>query len=91
MFTLNKILMFCLFVQVLGKSAKPIPVMILGIVFARKRYPHAKFLFILMIVIGVAMFLYKDSAASAKGGETSMFGVGELLLVGTVIVSIYES
>ncbi|KAL5010517.1 hypothetical protein ScPMuIL_012822 [Solemya velum] len=67
--------------QVLGKSAKPIPVMILGIVFARKRYPHAKFLFILMIVIGVAMFLYKDSAASAKGGETSMFGVGELLLL----------
>ena len=67
--------------QVLGKSAKPIPVMILGIVFARKRYPMAKFLFVLMIVLGVAMFLYKDNAASKKSDSSSLFGFGEFLLV----------
>lgn len=66
--------------QVLGKSAKPIPVMILGILLARKRYPAAKFLFVLMIVIGVALFLYKDKAPTSN--ETgSMFGFGELLLL----------
>ncbi|XP_069119471.1 solute carrier family 35 member B1-like [Argopecten irradians] len=66
--------------QVLGKSAKPIPVMILGILFARKRYPAAKFLFVLMIVIGVAMFLYKDKAPTAKDTK-SLFGFGEILLL----------
>ncbi|KAK3106460.1 hypothetical protein FSP39_020464 [Pinctada imbricata] len=67
--------------QVLGKSAKPIPVMILGILFARKRYPPLKFLFVTMIVIGVALFLYKDNKASAKVENTSLFGFGELLLL----------
>ncbi|XP_033732057.1 solute carrier family 35 member B1-like isoform X2 [Pecten maximus] len=66
--------------QVLGKSAKPIPVMILGIVFARKRYPAAKFIFVLMIVIGVAMFLYKDKAPTSKDNKP-LFGFGELLLL----------
>ncbi|KAJ8306862.1 hypothetical protein KUTeg_014946 [Tegillarca granosa] len=50
--------------QHVSKSAKPIPVMILGIILARKRYPAAKFLFVLMIVLGVAMFLYKDKLVS---------------------------
>ncbi|XP_021349736.1 solute carrier family 35 member B1-like isoform X2 [Mizuhopecten yessoensis] len=77
----NKALQFVNYpTQVLGKSAKPIPVMILGILFARKRYPAAKFLFVLMIVIGVAMFLYKDKAPTSKGSGT-LFGFGELLLL----------
>ncbi|XP_062614110.1 solute carrier family 35 member B1-like [Saccostrea cucullata] len=67
--------------QVLGKSAKPIPVLILGILFARKRYPAAKFLFVLMIVLGVAMFLYKDSGKTQKSDHDSIIGVGELLLL----------
>lgn len=67
--------------QVLGKSAKPIPVMILGIIFARKRYPWAKFLFVLMIVLGVAMFLYKDSGQSKKSDTDSLIGMGEILLL----------
>ena len=35
-------------------------VMILGVLIAKKRYPLAKYLFVLMIVTGVAIFLYKD-------------------------------
>ena len=65
----------------LGKSAKPIPVMILGVLVGRKKYPLLKYLFVSMIVVGVALFMYKDGkATSASGG--SNFGTGELLLVG---------
>ena len=35
-------------------------VMILGVLIAKKKYPAAKYLFVLMIVAGVALFLYKD-------------------------------
>jgi len=66
--------------QVIGKSCKPIPVMVLGVLVGRKSYPLLKYLFILMIVAGVALFMYKDSAA-AKGGVEGAVGVGELLLI----------
>ena len=49
--------------QVIGKSCKPIPVMVLGVLVGGKKYPTLKYLFILMIVAGVALFMYKDSAA----------------------------
>merc|ERR1719270_3013360 len=68
--------------QVIGKSCKPIPVMILGVLVGRERYPLLKYLFILMIVAGVAMFMYKDG--SKKGGPASgsgLVGVGEILLL----------
>ena len=68
--------------QVIGKSCKPIPVMILGVLVGRKRYPLLKYLFILMIVVGVAMFMYKDG--SKKDGPASgsgLVGVGEILLL----------
>lgn len=72
--------MYIFHIQVLGKSVKPIPVMILGILLARKRYPPAKFLFILMICMGVAAFMYKDRKPSeAEAGQG--FGFGEVLLV----------
>ena len=45
------------------------------------RYPLLKYLFILMIVAGVAMFMYKDG--SKKTGDTGagLIGVGEILLL----------
>jgi len=68
--------------QVIGKSCKPIPVMILGVLIGRKKYPLLKYLFILMIVAGVAMFMYKDSGKKGQGDSSSGFlGVGELLLL----------
>ena len=67
--------------QVIGKSCKPIPVMVLGVLVGRKSYPLLKYLFILMIVAGVAMFMYKDgSKKGAQGGE-GLIGVGEILLL----------
>jgi len=64
--------------QVLGKSCKPIPVMILGVLFARKRYPLVKYFSVLLIVIGVALFLFKDKKNVAS---TETTGYGELLLL----------
>lgn len=64
--------------QVVGKSGKPIPVMILGVLLGKKNYPLRKYVFVLMIVVGVAMFMFKDG----KSGEgSSVLGFGEFLLV----------
>lgn len=71
--------------QVIGKSAKPIPVMILGVLIGRKHYPLRKYFFIFLIVIGIVLFMYKDSAAAASKTATSenasIIGIGEILLL----------
>ncbi|PKK20369.1 solute carrier family 35, member B1 [Columba livia] len=64
---------------VLGKSCKPIPVMLLGVTLLRKKYPPAKYLCVLLIVAGVALFLYKPKKGA--GSEDHVFGYGELLLL----------
>lgn len=44
-----------------------VAVMILGVLLAKKRYPIAKYFCVFLIVIGVALFLYKDvSIANSK-------------------------
>ncbi|NXD70391.1 S35B1 protein, partial [Eolophus roseicapillus] len=65
--------------QVLGKSCKPIPVMLLGVTLLRKKYPPAKYFCVLLIVAGVALFLYKPKKAA--GSDEHVFGYGELLLL----------
>ncbi|KAK7065423.1 hypothetical protein SK128_018591 [Halocaridina rubra] len=66
--------------QVVGKSCKPIPVMILGVIIGRKSYAWRKYLFVLMIVIGVALFIYKDSKGSSTSSAASI-DLGEILLL----------
>ncbi|KAL0993273.1 hypothetical protein UPYG_G00105530 [Umbra pygmaea] len=65
--------------QVLGKSCKPIPVMILGVFVLRKKYPLVKYLCVLLIVSGVALFLYKPNRTATS--SESAFGFGEILLL----------
>lgn len=77
--------------QVVGKSCKPIPIMILGVLIGRKNHALKKYLFVLLIVVGVALFMYKKdlvlydlmqgNISGSSSGLLSMFGVGELLLV----------
>ena len=76
-------------IQVVGKSCKPIPVMILGVLFGNKSYPMAKYLFILTVVLGVAMFMYKDKPVTAKQEVESGIGMGEILLVSFYLGVIY--
>nr|XP_033773549.1 solute carrier family 35 member B1 [Geotrypetes seraphini] len=66
--------------QVLGKSCKPIPVMLLGVTVLRKRYSLVKYLCVLLIVFGVALFMYRPNKGSSSGSE-HVFGYGELLLL----------
>uniref|UniRef100_A0A1B0CH13 Putative udp-galactose transporter related protein n=1 Tax=Lutzomyia longipalpis TaxID=7200 RepID=A0A1B0CH13_LUTLO len=65
--------------QVVGKAAKPIPVMILAVLIGRKSYPLSRYLCVLTIVLGVVLFMYKDGKSSAVDEEGT--GLGELLLI----------
>jgi len=73
--------------QVIGKSVKPIPVMLIGVLLARKRYSLNKYIFVLLIVLGVVLFMYQPSSSNVKdkqvneGVEAHTIGWGELLLV----------
>ncbi len=72
--------------QVIGKSCKPIPIMLLGVLFAGKRYAVQKYFFVAMIVAGVAVFTYKD--VKPKPGDSSTgfsLGMGEALLLFSLI------
>ena len=53
--------------------------MIMGVIFAHKRYPLVKYFCILLIVLGVAGFMYKDGKADAA--HKFEFGWGQILLV----------
>ncbi|CAM9502880.1 unnamed protein product, partial [Chrysoparadoxa australica] len=71
-------------VQVLAKSCKPIPVMIIG-AFMGKSYPKRKYLKVFLIVIGVALFMGGDCClfrlytiqSGSEGGGKAGAGGGE--------------
>lgn len=60
--------------QIITKSSKPIPVMILGAILAQKRYTIQKYFFVILIVVGVSLFIYKDKKAK-PGEENSILGL----------------
>mmetsp|Transcript_11582 Transcript_11582/g.34110 ORF Transcript_11582/g.34110 Transcript_11582/m.34110 type:complete len:361 (+) Transcript_11582:255-1337(+) len=70
-------------VQVLAKSCKPIPVMIMG-AFLGKKYPLKKYLNVCVIVVGIALFMLGGNAVKAddaeKGGTTMLLGCVMLFL-----------
>lgn len=81
--------------QVVGKSCKPIPIMILGVLLGKKRHSFRKYLFVSLIVAGVALFMYKkdffeksiskDNSSPPPGSSPVTYllslGIGELLLL----------
>lgn len=67
--------------QVIGKSAKPIPVLLLGVLIGKKSYPFKKYIFVLLVVIGVVLFMYKEQAGKSINLQETNFGFGELLLL----------
>uniref|UniRef100_A0A8V0ZRC4 Solute carrier family 35 member B1 n=1 Tax=Gallus gallus TaxID=9031 RepID=A0A8V0ZRC4_CHICK len=62
-----------------GSQCRFSPVMLLGVTVLRKKYPLAKYLCVLLIVTGVALFMYKPKKGA--GGDDHIFGYGELLLL----------
>lgn len=72
--------------QVLGKSVKPVPVMLLGVLVAKKKYPWAKYFCVLLIVLGVVLFMYKKPTESSKSSEAILnIGMGEFLLIVSLV------
>lgn len=67
--------------QVIGKSAKPIPVMLLGVLIGKKSYSMQRYLFVLIIVIGVILFVMKDVKADPTKATEQGIGIGEILLI----------
>lgn len=67
--------------QVIGKSAKPIPVMILGVLIGHKRYSIQRYCFVFTIVAGVVLFMMKESKVGAAMAQEQTVGVGEILLI----------
>jgi len=66
-------------VQVLAKTCKPIPVMLMGAVMG-KHYPFKKYMNVLMIVSGVAMFMGGGKGAGKSGADAGGQFIGLLLL-----------
>lgn len=68
---------------------KPVPVMLLGVLVAKKRYPLQKYLYVLLIVFGVVLFMYKEPSKQAVQSN-EIFGIGEFLLVKILFFSIFN-
>jgi solute carrier family 35 (UDP-galactose transporter), member B1 len=68
-------------VQVLFKSCKPVPVMIFGTILGKK-YPLKKFVNVIIITCGVALFMGAGTSTSKKGVEAEMGGGG----LGTALI-----
>ncbi|KAG5181184.1 UAA transporter family-domain-containing protein [Tribonema minus] len=66
-------------VQVLAKSCKPIPVMLMGAAMGKK-YPLKKYVNVIMIVCGVAMFMGGGKGAGKSGADAGGQVLGLLLL-----------
>lgn len=68
--------------QVVAKSAKPIPTLLLTTLIARKRYTWKKYVVVLIIVAGIALFMYRQDCSSSGGGVDNIpyAWYGEILL-----------
>jgi UDP-galactose transporter B1 len=79
MFCSNKALMFVDYpTQVLAKSCKPIPVMVMGLLVFKKRYSLAKYLCVTMVTAGIALFMMPSS--HKEGVTTTLLGIVLLFL-----------
>ena len=69
--------------------------LLFGVVLGRKAYPIVKYLIVLLIVVGVALFLYKDGGSGHHSNENGdqwrlfhFMGLGEILVVSVCGVSV---
>ena len=73
--------------QVIGKSCKPIPVMIFASLFGKKVYKWSKYISVLIIVIGIIIFMYRDGHNyKTISKQTSYLDFGESLLILSLIM-----
>lgn len=70
-------------VQVVAKSAKPIPTLILTTIIARKRYTWKKYMVVLIIVAGITLFMYRQDCGTESGDS---LWYGEILLCASLVL-----
>jgi len=63
--------------QVLAKSCKPIPVMLMGLIVFNKKYPLAKYICVFMVTAGISLFMVTHQVGTT--GTTSTLGLVLLL------------
>jgi len=70
--------------------------MVLGVLVGGRHYALKKYMFVLIIVAGVALFMYNPNKAATAGDTAGGLGIGELMLVSKmnnqlilIIVSFY--
>lgn len=66
-------------VQVLFKSCKPVPVMIFGVLLGKK-YPMRKYVNVIIITTGVALFMGGGSSSNKPGSGTETTMLGAIML-----------
>lgn len=60
--------------MVLTKSSKPVPVMMIGLLFFKKKYDWFKYVSVLLVCIGITYYTYSEQG----GGHvkaTTIFGI----------------
>lgn len=67
--------------QVLAKSCKVIPVMVMGVLIARKSYPLRTYVVVLLLSVGMSIFMLDKSANSGKAIDSNANSVEGLLLL----------
>lgn len=73
----------------MGKSCKPIPILIAGVLFAHKSYHWRKYMYILLIVFGMAVFLYKEKPGTHDKGFNFGSGEGFLVSIGFIVITTF--
>lgn len=67
--------------QVVAKSSKPIPVMILGLIIGRKSYSIQRYCFVVLVVIGLVLTILKDKKSNENGEDGTFLILGQILLM----------
>jgi len=71
-------------IQVLAKSCKPVPVMLMGALMGKK-YPLKKYINVVMIVVGVGLFM---GGADSKKKETTLDESSSTQIMGIILLFI---
>jgi UDP-galactose transporter B1 len=67
--------------QALAKACKPIPVMVMGLLFFSKRYHWSKYITVAIITGGISVFMKEQEEVQSKSGEDhGLFGIFMLLI-----------
>lgn len=72
--------------QVVAKSAKPVPVMILGLIIGRKSYSNQRYCFVVLIVIGLVLTMFKDTKSNENSKDTTFLIFGQILLMSSLFM-----